>query len=142
MYRNEENQLPFYYNISYTFLSICFSCHLPVSDVNRKAREPRVSICWGRLRAACIDQIVRTFSPVRPIEPDRSENPKYDCEMFVSILNYGRDFFIGSLLELFNSASVHNHFDFFFASLISAKENKGFDRDNANLKKHTIYSNK
>lgn len=80
---------------------ICFR-----SDVDRKAREPRVSIYRGRLRVTCIDQTVRTFSPVRPIEPDRSANPKYDCEMFVSILNRDCDSFIESLSKFFNSASL------------------------------------
>lgn len=58
------------------------------SDVNRKAREPRVSICQERLRVTCIDQTTRTFSSVRSIELYRSANPKYDSDTFLSILNY------------------------------------------------------
>lgn len=78
-----KNQLSFYYESSYAFSGILFlpsTCFR--SDVNRKTRESRVSICRERLRATCIDQTTRTFSSVRPIEPDRSANPKYDYDIF------------------------------------------------------------
>lgn len=124
--------------------STCFR-----SDVHRKAREPRVSICRGRLRVACIDQTVRTFSPVRPIEPGRSANPKYDCKMFISILNRDRGSFIGSLSEFSNLTSVipvHKHILIFLLLpsflRFSNRENNRSDRNNTNLKKYTIHSSK
>lgn len=88
------------YTLPPSRVSTCFR-----SDVDRKARESRVSICRGRLRAACIDQTARTSSPVRPIEPDRSANPKYDYDTFVSMLNRDRTSFIGSVCRSYEQNS-------------------------------------
>lgn len=131
---------------SRNLLFLPFTCSR--SDVDRKAREPRVSICRGRLRVACIDQTERTFSPVRPIEPDRSANPKYDCEMFVSILISWLQFLYRILIKIFQfckpnpRAQAYLNFSSFSFLSFSKKENNAFDRDNANLKKHIIQSNK
>lgn len=71
-------------------------------NVNKKTRESRVSIYRERLRATCIDQTTRTFSSVRPIEPDRSANPKYDYDTFVSILNCDRMSLIRSVCRSYD----------------------------------------
>jgi len=94
-----------------TLFLLCIFLHLPStpflsstcfrSDV-RKTREPRVSICRERLRATCIDQTTRTFSLVRLIEPDRSVNPKYDYDTFLSILSCDRMIIIKSILRSYD----------------------------------------